>query len=159
MTEQIVPDEVRRLRLEPNDRLVVRIADPDWTPGQLHQYQEHLQSHFTDNEVLVIVGDEIAVERAAPEPQPVSMNVSGNTSEQDVARLAEKIGNQIARALSPGAGVRMFPREDRTAAAETAAAYIQRAVVTPEEIRKVRQPESSEHDNPDDGLAGVPARR
>lgn len=59
--EPIVPDEVRRLRFEPGDRLIVRIADRT-AAEQLHRYRESLQARFPDNEVLVIVADEIAVQ-------------------------------------------------------------------------------------------------
>lgn len=66
MTEpDIIPDEVRRLRLEPCDRLIVRTADMRLTHQQVAQYRENLQAVFPDNEVLVIVADEIAVQAAA----------------------------------------------------------------------------------------------
>lgn len=59
----VVPDEVRRLCLQPGDRLIVRCTD--LIPEQQLEYRDYLQVHFPDNEVLVIVADEIAVEAAS----------------------------------------------------------------------------------------------
>lgn len=60
--EPIAPDEIRRLRLDPGDRLIVRIADRHVSPEHLHHCRKSLQKFFPDNEVLVIVADEIAVQ-------------------------------------------------------------------------------------------------
>jgi hypothetical protein len=62
----IIPDEIARLRLEPGDRLIVRCTQ--LTSTQVHEYREYLQAWFPDNDVLVLIGDEIAVEPAKPEP-------------------------------------------------------------------------------------------
>jgi hypothetical protein len=115
---RLVPDEVRRLRLEPGDRLVVRSSR--LTSIQVHDYQEYLQAWFPDNEVLVLVADEVFVERAAPAPYWITTR-GGHTvmSDDDLRRFAEQIAKRILQ--------------------------------NPPSVRK--------DDDPDDGLAGVPARR
>lgn len=103
MTEpQIIPEEVRRLRLEPGDRLIVRVSDK-WTPRQLSEYHDYLQAHFEGNDVLVIVGEEIAVETSAPEPQWATAELSATAlSDEDIDRIAARISRQ----LGARAGVR-----------------------------------------------------
>ena len=114
---QVVPDEVRRLRLEPGERLVVRSSN--WTPNQADEYREWLQPQFPGNDVLVLLADEVFVERAAPAPYWITVQ-GGNTimSDADLQRFAEKIAKQT-----------------------------------------LQKPPSVRTDDPDDGLAGVPARR
>jgi hypothetical protein len=95
-----VPDEVRRLRLEPGERLVVRNAS--LAPIQVHEYQEYLQAWFPDNEVLVLVADEVFVERAAPAPYWITVQ-GGNTimSDADLSRFAEKIVKRVLQERPP----------------------------------------------------------
>lgn len=115
---RLTPDEVRRLRLEPGERLIVR--NSSLTPGQVNEYQEYLQAWFPDNEVLVLVADEVLVERAAPAPYWITTR-GGHTvmSDDDLRRFAEKIAKRILQ----------------------------------------NPPSARKDDGPDDGLAGVPARR
>lgn len=54
----IVPDEVKRLRLEPGDKLIVRVSDT-WHPRQIREYQDRLQHAVPDNQVLVLPGEQI----------------------------------------------------------------------------------------------------
>lgn len=58
----VILDEVKRLHLTPGDRLIVRTADTRLTAQWVHQYQESLQAAFPDNDVLVIVAAEIAIQ-------------------------------------------------------------------------------------------------
>lgn len=97
---RLVPDEVRRLRLEPGERLVVRSSS--FTPGQVNEYQECLQAWFPDNEVLVLVADEVFVERAAPAPYWITVQ-GGNTimSDADLSRFAEKIVKRVLQERPP----------------------------------------------------------
>lgn len=60
--EGIVPEDVRRLRLDPGDILVVRVTD--LTPWQMASYQEHLEVWFPDNPVRVLHAAEILVASA-----------------------------------------------------------------------------------------------
>lgn len=99
----VIPDEVRRLRLEPGDRLIVRHAN--LTPRQQLEYRDYLQAHFPDNEVLVIVADEIAVEAAAPETQRISA-IGAVMSDEDMDRFVQ----MIVRRLGPSGGVRARTR-------------------------------------------------
>lgn len=63
----VVPDEVKRLRLEPGDKLIVRVSDA-WHPRQIREYQDYLQHAVPDNQVLVLPGEQILT--AGPgEPQ------------------------------------------------------------------------------------------
>jgi hypothetical protein len=57
-TAGITPDEIKRLRLEPGDRYIVRVAD-SWTPHQVRAYQDHLRTQFPDNQVLVLPGEQV----------------------------------------------------------------------------------------------------
>jgi hypothetical protein len=54
----ITPDEVKRLRLEPDDTLIVRVRD-SWTPNQIREYQDYLETVFPDNQVLVLPGEQV----------------------------------------------------------------------------------------------------
>ncbi len=102
---QVVPDEVRRLRLEPGDRLLVRCTH--LTPQQQVEYRDYLQAHFPGNEVFVIVADEIAVESAAPEPQRIS--ATGTLmSDEDMDRFVEKICRRFRP--PPAGGVKTLLR-------------------------------------------------
>lgn len=95
----IVPDGVRRLRLQPGDRLIVRVTDR-WTLTQIREYQDYLRVAFPGNDVLVLVGEEIAVERAA-------------NADDETDRLAEKVAERLAvqlRQALPQLGVRMMSR-------------------------------------------------
>lgn len=103
-----IPEEVRRLRLDAGDRLIVRVRDT-WAMPQVRQYQEWLEARFPDNEVLVIVGEEIAVESAASEPQWVTAEVGSTAmSDEDVNRIVEKICKRLP--LPPAGGVRVMSR-------------------------------------------------
>lgn len=64
---QVVPQEIRRLHLEPGERLIVRVSDT-WTTSQQHAYHERLASHFPANDVLVLVGEEILVDHPGEPP-------------------------------------------------------------------------------------------
>jgi hypothetical protein len=152
MSEPITPDEVRRLRLESGDRLIVRTADTRLASEQISHHQENLQAHFPDNEVLVIVADEIAVELATPKPQRIAIRGPLMT-EADVDKFVERVGRQLAQRILPQGGLKISRRDEAAADAE----YIQRAMLSPEEIHELRHP--SDDDPDDDGLAGVPARR
>lgn len=57
--DDTVPDEVRRLRLNPGDLLIVRVTD--LVPRQMQEYQQYLEAVFPDNPVHVIHADEILV--------------------------------------------------------------------------------------------------
>lgn len=73
----IVPDEVKRLRLAPGDKLIVRVSDT-WTPHQIREYQDYLQHAVPDNQVLVLPGEQILTagpgepqgDEAAPDDEP-----------------------------------------------------------------------------------------
>lgn len=68
----IVPDEVRRIRLEPGERLIVRVGtDSGLTPYQIREYQEHLQFAVPDNPVLVLFADEVVAESVRAVGGPV----------------------------------------------------------------------------------------
>lgn len=58
----IVPEEIRRLRLEPGETLIVRVND--LSPSQAQQYQECLEYAFPGVPVRVIHGEEILVAKA-----------------------------------------------------------------------------------------------
>lgn len=101
----VIPDEVRRLRLEPGDRLIVRCTS--LTPQQQVEYREYLQAHFEDNEVLVIFADEIAVQTAAPDPQFITATVASPVmSDDEMDRLVAKIGKR----LGPEGGTKVLLR-------------------------------------------------
>lgn len=95
------------------------MRSPNWTPRQADEYRDWLQPHFPDNDVLVLLADEVFVERPAPAPYWTTTR-GGHTvmSDDDLRRFAEKIGRQVR-------GDMRHPLDD----------------------------------DPDDGLAGVPARR
>lgn len=60
----IVPDEVRRLRVEPGETLVIRIGpDRSFTPNQARENQQWLETAFLDIPVRVVVADEILLAR------------------------------------------------------------------------------------------------
>lgn len=73
----IVPDEVKRLRLESGDKLIVRVRDT-WNPHQIREYQDYLQHAVPDNQVLVLPGEQILTagpgepqgDEAAPDDEP-----------------------------------------------------------------------------------------
>lgn len=56
--------EVRRLRLEPGD-LVVVSSSTILTGRQLHVLRDQLEERFPDNDVLVLNGCDIAVAKSA----------------------------------------------------------------------------------------------
>lgn len=92
MTEsEIVPEEVRRLRLEPGDRLIVRVADR-WTPQQIHEYQDYLRTAFPDNDVLVIVGEQVLTagpgDRDVPDSEIAGIVTIGFGHTGDLASFA-----------------------------------------------------------------------
>jgi hypothetical protein len=68
----ITPDEVKRLRLEPGDMLIVRVSETGFTPHQIREYQAGLQAVLPDNRVLVLPGEQVltAGPAAADEPPP-----------------------------------------------------------------------------------------
>lgn len=107
MTEPsaVVPEEVRRLRLEPGDRLIVRVADR-WTATQIHEYADFLNAHFPENKVLVIAAEDIAVESAASEQRAEAAGMS----DEDIDRLAETVARRLERMLNSARGVRSMPR-------------------------------------------------
>lgn len=110
MEPTVIPEEVRRLRLEPGDRLVARIRDI-WTLQQIQYYRESLQAHFPDNEVLGVIGEEITVAPVAPEPQWATAEVSGTgLSDDDINRIVERISKLLRGLLPAGGGVRTAPR-------------------------------------------------
>jgi hypothetical protein len=121
---RLVPDEVRRLRLEPDDRLIVRTADTGLASEQISRYQERLQAAFPNNEVLIIVADEVLIERAIPAPQWITVDITRSTvmTDEELRRFTEKIVRHVRDGMQP-------PISER------------------------------KDDDPDDGLAGVPARR
>lgn len=54
----ITLDEVKRLRLEPGDTLIVRVRDT-WTPNQVRGCQHFLTEQFPDNQVLVLPCEQV----------------------------------------------------------------------------------------------------
>jgi hypothetical protein len=82
----IVPDEIARLRLEPGDKLIVRCAQ--LAPQQAAEYSEYLQAWFPDNDVLVLIADEIAVQSAKPEPDYAGVVTVGFAPIGDFASFA-----------------------------------------------------------------------
>lgn len=71
----ITPDEVKRLRLEPDDTLIVRVRDT-WTPNQVRGYQHFLTEQFPDNQVLVLPAEQVltAGPGEAREQTPLDQN-------------------------------------------------------------------------------------
>jgi len=61
--------------VKPGETLIIRCGD--WNPEQAEQYQEYLDCDALPFRVLVVIGDELAVGRPAPEAT-VSVPINGD---------------------------------------------------------------------------------